>query len=193
MDIKTFFLQRYQYLHDSFLPGLRENLSEKAFRERPVPGTQPISWLLWHIARVEDIGLSRFVWDAPQLLNEDWQKRMNSTIPHYGTSMTDEETAEFGARVKLEGLHDYHRAVYARTKEQLAKLDETRLGRVLDESTVLRIVRDEGMASEVAQWVTPHYVGKTIGWTLCHFGLTHNFRHFGQIVTVRKIWNAMEE
>lgn len=182
MTIPTFFRLRHQQLHDHFLPSLRDRLSEDQFRQRPIPVMAPIVWLLWHMARVEDMGLSRFVWQKPQLFNEDWQQRMNMDLSHYGTSMSEAEVDAFAAKANPLGVLDYMKAVGERTAEELLLLDLSSLDDVLDEPTVLQIVRDEGMASADAQWVTPHYVGKTRGWTLCHFGLTHNFRHFGQIM-----------
>lgn len=187
MNIATFFRQRHQQLHENFLPNLREALSEEDFRTRPVPGTQPIIWLIWHMTRVEDMGLSRFIWDKPQLYNEEWKAKMNTSLNHYGTSMTEEEVAEFAETVNVYAVLDYQQAVNEQTKAELPHLDETKLDEILTEEEVRRIVTDEGMASDKAQWVIPHYVGKSRGWIFCHFGLTHNFRHFGQIALVRKL------
>ncbi len=187
MDVKTFFQQRHSYLHQSFLPNLPGNIPLDDFRKRPAPGTQPMIWLLWHMARVEDIGLSRFVWQKPQLFDENWKTQLNIDIDHYGTSMTEDEVMELAQKINVESLLQYQLAVGKRTVQELAILDTSILDEVLTEATVLKIVRDEGMASDKAQWVTPHYVGKTRGWMLCHFGLTHNFRHFGQVVMVRKM------
>jgi len=190
MDIATFMRQRHQDLHERFLPNLQEALTEAELRQRPVAGMQPIVWLLWHMARVEDMGLSRLVWEKPQLYDADWRKRMNTTLTHYGTSMTDEEVAHFAATVDIPTLFEYQKAVSDRTAEELKTLETNKLDEILDEATVRRVVTDEGMASEQAQWVIPHYIGKSRGWTLCHMGLTHNFRHFGQIALVRKMLEA---
>ena len=187
MDIPTFFMQRYEAVAQQFLPSLKERLSESDFRKRPAPGTQPIIWLIWHIARVEDQGLSRFVWNKPPLFDESWQNKMNIQETHYGTSMTDDQVLSFANRVNVEAVLEYQRLTSARTIKELHQFDLTLLDDVLDEATVTRIVKDEGLASEDAQWVIPHYVGKTKGWVLCHMGLTHSFRHFGQIMTVKKM------
>ncbi len=187
MDIPTFFLQRHSYLHESALPNLRTKLPEAAFRQRATPETPPIIWLLWHMARVEDMGLSRLVWHQPQLYNDDWHERINAGIRHYGTSMEAAEIDALAEQIDVYALLDYQQATAQRTREQLAQLDLARLDEVMEEVEVLRVVKTEGMASEAAQWVAPHYIGKTRGWCLCHMGLTHNFRHFGQIMLIRKM------
>ncbi len=187
MNVQNFFKQRHSYLHQNFLPGLKNNLPDIAFRRRPAEGTQPIIWLLWHMARVEDMGLSRLVWDKPQLYDEEWRSKMNTEITHYGTSMTDEEVRQFADKVNVHAVLDYQLEVGKRTIRELDHFDLNRLDEVLDEASVMRVVRDEGMASEKAQWVAKYYIGQPKGWVLCHMGLTHNFRHFGQVVMIRKM------
>ena len=187
MNVSTFFFQRYNDLHNKFLPGLRESLSEEDFRIPAVPGLQPIIWLIWHIARVEDMGLSRFIFDVPQMLDEEWLKKMNTPLTHYGTSMTEEEVLTFAQTVDVYGILDYQQAVVARTRSLMPSLDQVSLDELLSEEVVNQIVLEEGMASDKAHWVIPHYVGKTKGWMLCHMGLTHSFRHFGQITLSKKL------
>lgn len=187
MQIPEFFLNRHNYFHQSFLPGLKKSLPEEEFRKKPYPGTQPIIWLLWHIARVEDMGLSRFVWGKEQLYNDSWREKMNISLTHYGTSMTEDEVRQFAEKVNVSEVLNYLEAVGAQTRTELNRLNLEYLDEVLDEATVKRVVIDEGMGSENAEWVIPHYVGKTRGWILAHMGLTHTFRHFGQIVLVRKM------
>jgi len=187
MNVKTFFQQRHSYIHQNFLPNLSKQLPEISFRQRPAAGTQPIIWLLWHMSRVEDMGLSRFVWEKEQLYSDDWHSKLNAPVRHYGTSMTDEEVIEMAEQIDVYAVLEYFLEVGQRTVKELEQLDESKLNEVLDEATVHRIVIEEGLASEKAHWVIPHYVGKTRGWMLCHMGLTHNFRHFGQIVLVRKM------
>lgn len=180
-------MQRYETLAQQFLPSLKERLTDADFRKRPAPGTQPIIWLIWHIARVEDQGLSRFVWDKSPLFNEEWRAKMNLEETHYGTSMTDDQVAAFANRVNVDAVLAYQRLTSEQTVRELRQLDLARLDDVMDEATVKRIITDEGLASPDAQWVIPHYVGKKRGWMLCHFGLTHSFRHFGQIMLVKKM------
>lgn len=187
MDIPEFFLQRHAQLHGQFIPGLRQSLTDEQFRQRPVKGVQPILWYIWHMGRVEDMGLSRFIWKRPQLLDESWNRRMKSQLSHYGTSMTEAQVSTFASTASVDGVLDYFEAVGRQTRNEITRIDLESLDEVLEEEEVNRIVRDEGMASEDAQWVSPHYIGRKRGWMLCHFGLTHHFRHFGQIALVKKL------
>ena len=38
-------------------------LTEAQVRGRPVPGVNPIAWLIWHAMRLEDVCVNRFVFD----------------------------------------------------------------------------------------------------------------------------------
>jgi len=187
MDIPEFFRQRHSQLHDQFVPNLRKELSDADFRTRPVEGVQPIVWYIWHMARAEDMGLSRLIWGKPQLLDEEWRSRMGIPLTHYGTSMSEEQVTELAEGAVVDGVIDYFKAVGERTADELQVMNPSLLDQLLTEEEVVQIVRDEGMASEDAQWVIPHYVGRKRGWILCHMGLTHNFRHFGQIALVKKL------
>jgi len=187
MDIPNFMLQRHQYLHETFFPNLRNTLTEEEFRQSPVKGIQPIIWLIWHMARVEDMGLSRFIWRKSQIFDATWRDRMGIEQEHYGTSMSEEEVATFAAQVDVYAVLDYFKLVGERTKRELSLLDLSTLDEILSDDAVREVVTVEGMASPEAQWVIPHYVGKSRGWMLCHMGLTHNFRHFGQIVLAKKL------
>ena len=147
MDIPTFFMQRYETVAKQFLPSLKERLSEADLRKRPVPGMQPIVWLVWHITRVEDQGLSRFVWDKPSLFNEVWRVKMNIDETHYGTSMTDDQISAFANKVNVDAVFEYQQLVSERTIKELHQLDLVQLDDVLDEAKVKQIVTTEGLAS----------------------------------------------
>jgi hypothetical protein len=73
--IDLFFTQHAE-LHSSKLGGnvdwsLEDNifidLDDEAFREIPPGNEHSIAWLLWHIARIEDVTMSMLVVGKPQL------------------------------------------------------------------------------------------------------------------------------
>ena len=71
---------------------LTDGLSERELRGRPHPKANTIVWLVWHIARVEDVGVNRFVVDGRQVMDrDDWVTRLRVTRRDVGTGMTDAE------------------------------------------------------------------------------------------------------
>ena len=68
MDTTQLFLQRYDVLYEFWLGGIWEMVPDDKTRQRPHPQVNSIAWNLWHVIRVEDAGLNRFVADHPQVL-----------------------------------------------------------------------------------------------------------------------------
>ena len=49
------------------------DLTDDQMRLRPQPHMNPIAWLLWHIARCEDLGVNRLIANRPDVLDgEGW-------------------------------------------------------------------------------------------------------------------------
>ena len=66
MDALDFFLVRYDQVHRVLGDPAIKQLGETQWRSRPHPGVNTVGWLLWHMARVENVGVNRFAADRPQ-------------------------------------------------------------------------------------------------------------------------------
>ena len=80
-------------------------------RGRPVPGVNPIAWLIWHAMRIEDVCVNRFVLDRPQVLDDGWLARLAVSRHDVGTGMTDAQVDALCEAVDVEQLRGYCRAV----------------------------------------------------------------------------------
>ena len=82
----------------------------------PASAVNSLAWLLWHMARVEDVAISRLVARRPPLISDsEWLARLGASRRDVGTAMTDDEVADLSARLNLEGLRAYWGAVGERT------------------------------------------------------------------------------
>lgn len=105
MTLARLFLERYDPLTTYWLPGVLGRVDDDEMRRRPHPRCNSIAWILWHIARVEDAGLNRFVADDPQVFDEGgWAERMNVPLRHHGSGMTLAEVDDLSARIDLAAL-----------------------------------------------------------------------------------------
>ena len=86
MDAVDFFLLRYETLHRTLLDDLLKGLTEAQVRGRPQPGVNTIAWLIWHAARIEDVGVNRFVVDGAQVLDDGWLSRLGVDRRDVGTA-----------------------------------------------------------------------------------------------------------
>ncbi len=188
MDIKQLFLQRYDVLYDFWLGGVWETVPADLMRQRPHPRVNSIAWILWHLTRVEDAGLNRFVVDRSQILDEGaWMQRMDVPWRHHGTGMSFDEVDDLDQRVDLQALHDYSRAVQARTREIIQRIDQVDLDATLPRERVRMIVIDEGLAHPRVVDLVETYTGWSKGRSLMNFGLTHPYQHVGEIGVIASL------
>jgi len=182
MNISELFLARYDPLYTFWLPDTWETVPHELMRMRPHPRVNSIAWNLWHLTRVEDAGINRFVTDGVQVLDEgDWPHRMNLPWRHNGSEMSFVEVDELNACIDLEALRAYGEAVEARTREIAAQLDGLDLDAVMEEGPLRRILFDEGLAYRGADGLLQNYMGWTKGKCLFNFCLTHPYQHVGEI------------
>ena len=187
-SISDAFLQRYTALYDFWLEGTWEIVPEELMRLRPHPRVNSIAWNMWHLTRVEDAGLNRFVVDRSQVLDEgSWMEHMNVPWRHHGGEMTFAEVDALNERVNLRALHEYSRAVRTRTLEIVDQLDETNLSSVMEEERLRMILFDEGLAHPRVAGLLENYLGWTKGKCLMNFGLTHPYQHVGEIGVIASL------
>jgi hypothetical protein len=188
------FLSQHAALHDcAITPGappgfsdlLWQGLSEAAARRIPPGAEHSIAWMLWHIARIEDITMNMLAAGAPQLFHAaGWQARLNAQPADTGNAMTPAEVASLSAAIDLDALRDYRQAVGARTRE---------IARGLAPQDVRRRVRAERIARVLAEgavlpsegWLTDYWGGLTIAGLLLMPPTRHNFVHLNEAMRAK--------
>ena len=89
----------------SFADEACQDLTEAELRAVPAGGEHSVAWLIWHIARIEDVTLNLLVAGCPQLLHQDgWLERMNAPAAHTGNGMDREAIAAFSAALDVAAL-----------------------------------------------------------------------------------------
>ena len=111
-----------------------EGLAPDVLNARPAPDTNSVSWLVWHLTRVQDdhiadaFGLDQ-VW-----LTQDWHKRFGLDLPRRDTGYGHSSTQV--ARVQVDDgelLTGYYDAVHEQTLQALGALAAKDLERIVDE------------------------------------------------------------
>ncbi|HOX24258.1 MAG TPA: DinB family protein [Candidatus Krumholzibacteria bacterium] len=188
MDFATPFLQRHDQLHGFWLGGLWDSVSDELMRARAHPRANPIAWNVWHLARIEDASLNRFIARRPQVLDEGgWAGRLNLPWRSNGFGMTAAEVDDLCRRVDLAALRGYVAAVGARTREIVLQLDPATLDDPLDAGQVRATLFDEGLAHTKPDELLAYYRRWTRSACLLNHGLTHPFYHVGQIELVARL------
>ena len=185
MELSQLFFERYDALCNFYLAGFWEVIPPEKMRQRPHPKVNSIAWILWHMARVEDAGLNRFVTDGTQVLDEGhWMAHMRIPWRHHGSEMTLAEVDTLSEQIDLSALHAYSLAVQARTRQIVPTLTLSGLDARMEEDHLQKIIVDEGLAHSNAAGFVQNYLGWSKSKCLMTFGLTHSFQHAGEIETL---------
>jgi hypothetical protein len=188
MDIPQVFLQRYDALYNFWLAGIWAAVSPELMRQRPHPRVNSIAWNMWHLTRVEDAGLNRFVTNRQQVLDEGhWMERMNIPWRHHGTEMTFVEVDELNQRIDLAALQEYSKSVQERTRDIISTLTPTDLDPVMEEDYLRQLMVDEGLAHSNAEGFIKNNLGWSKGKCLMNFGMTHPYQHLGEIGVIASL------
>jgi hypothetical protein len=190
MDATDFFLLRYAQIHQQVLTDAAiAHLSAAQLRGRPHARANTVAWLIWHMARIEDVGVNRFVIDGSQVLDDGWLERLGVGRRDVGTGMTDAEVDELSARIDLDALRGYWEAVARRTPEVVAGVRESDLGALVPPERVRRVAGAEGAVAPGAEWLTEFWAnGRSRGWVLAQTPLLHVYGHYFEARTVAGLW-----
>ncbi len=182
MEWNELFLVRYRVLYDFWLAVIWEDVPEIWMRQRPHTRVNSLAWNLWHIARVEDSALNRFVADRPQVLDDGgWMGKMGVPLRHNGFAMTFKEVDQLSQQIDLDALRDYASAIQARTLEIVDNLDLATLDETLTRERVEMVLVQEGLAGPHAEGLVDNYTGWNKAQCLMNLGLTHSYHHVGEM------------
>ncbi len=177
---------RHQFARRIFYDNLFDRYTDAQLRTPPHPSMNTLVWLMWHIARVEDTGVTRFVTREPQVLHSGaWNDKLKLSVAHNGFGATHDEMLAISQDVDMAALRAYWQAVIDYTLGALDRLTPERLTEVLSPEEVQQVITDEGVGHAQTQ---QEAMGIYSGWTrreaLYHFSLTHYYWHGGEVRTI---------
>lgn len=183
MDATEMFLARHRSMH-AHVDRLTLGLTDAQIRKPAHPGTNPLVWLIWHMARGEDGAVNLLVSDGPEVLDEGWSARLRVERRDVGTGMTMAEVVDLSDRVDLPALMAYWDAVGRRTRGVVASLRPSDLDEVVGPERVHRVV-ERLVAGPSGRALEELWQERTRGYFLAWLPLTHNFEHVGQADLIR--------
>jgi hypothetical protein len=191
VDALDFFLLRYAELHRRIPDECFSRLTEAQLRGRPALGVNTVAWLLWHTARIEDVGVNRFVADRAQVLDDGWEERLKVGRRDVGTGMSDAEVDALSARVDLAALRGYWEAVTRRTLQVVETLRGAELEAIVPADHVRRVCSTEGAVAPGVEWLTEFWAGgRSRAWILSQTPLLHVYGHYFEARVSAGLWGA---
>jgi hypothetical protein len=151
-------------------------LTDQLMRARPAKGFNSLVWLLWHMARVEDVGVNLIVTAGQQVLDKGWSSRLGVPRADVGNGMTEDELTEFTTAADIAEIRAYRDAVGRRTQDVVATLAP---------ASWMELVSTAD-AARVPKWFKA-FVGQPRAFELGTSAITHNAIHLGEAVTIRSL------
>lgn len=192
MDVRDLFLEQHAAVHSVAVGGNKMSLGERTFagltdeqmRLRPREDLNSIAWLMWHIARGEDVFVNRVLAARPAVFGEAWKKRLGIGRVDFGIGMTSAEVTDLSRQVDVGALREYRDAVGLRTREVVggfaAKDWE---GRVTPED--VQRAAAEGAYGVRTEAIVKVFPGRTRSAVLSQLALFHSASHIGEAATIR--------
>lgn len=191
MDALQLFGLRYNAIHREFVDDILDDLSEAQVRARP-HGLNSIAWLLWHTARIEDVGVNRLAADRPQILAAgDWTARLGIARADVGVAMTADEVEALSRRIDLAALRGYWDAVASATAAVAGTLTAADLDTPVAPGRVRSVIAAEGVVVPGGEWVADFWAaGHRRGWFLLQTALLHPYGHLFDCLTTKGLVTA---
>jgi len=174
----------------SFEDWVLDGLTAVQIRCRPRPGLHSLVWLLWHMARTEDVAINCLAADRPQVLEaEGWAARLGTGRRDIGTGMTDVEVAALSESLDVAAVRAYRAAVGRRTRAVVADLTPARLDALVPPERLERAAA-EGLLGRRADAVTAGWRGRRVAYFLMAAAGNHNLYHLGEARVLRSLIDA---
>jgi hypothetical protein len=183
------FLRQHSSLHApeisqaglwSYESELLEGLSDEQIRRIPRDGEHSVAWILWHIARIEDVAMNLLVAGHLQIFHGDrWMERMNLEVRDTGNLMAEGRVMELSANIDLGALGAYRMAVGKRTQQIAAGLRPEQLAKKVEPAR-LEQVTAQGAVVEAANDLIVYWSRRSIAGLLLMPPTRHNFVHLNE-------------
>ena len=132
------FLQQHAEVHSratsshgtiSFEDEVLIDMSDVQIREMPDRMDHSIAWIIWHLARVEDVTMNMLVAGKEQLFSRDgWKRKLGISALHTGNAMPRSDIADLSKMINIDNLRNYRVAVGRQTEKIAKQLDPGELG-----------------------------------------------------------------
>lgn len=180
------FKARHEFAFDIFYSELLNDWTEEQLRTIPHESMNSLLWVIWHVARVEDVGVTRFVMQEEQVLKSgNWNDKLGVTDIHFGFGSGHDVMVAMNQKFDVNGVWDYFKAVREYTYDAITRVTPEQLDEVLSRDEVNKVMRIEGVGLPIVlDEVENIYSGWTRLEALNHFSMTHYYWHGGEVRTI---------
>ena len=189
MDMRDLFLTQHSAVHTVAVGGNKvsaaervlNGLSDEQMRVRPREDLNSIAWLVWHIARAEDIFLNPVLAGRDQVFDDAWMKRLGVSRKDFGIGMKSPEVSDLTKSMNIDALREYRDEVGKRTREIVGGFQPQDWEGQIPQSALERAAGEGAFPPPMVQAFT----GRPRAGVLSGIALFHPAGHFGEATTIR--------
>jgi len=165
----------------SFQDQVLSGLTDAQMRYIPKSGSHSVAWMIWHIARIEDVTMNVLLADSPEVLRSgNWLNRLGITCVDVGNEMPIEEMVALSETINLKALLAYRLAVGKRTRQLVRHIKPDELWGSPAPERLKRIAED-GAVRHKAAWLLDYWGGHPNTNLLLMPATRHCFVHLNEV------------
>ena len=194
-DMKQLLLKHHAMVHAgnmtnldvySFEDELCQDVPETAMREILAKEDHSLIWILWHMARIEDLTMTILVADSETVFDSgDWKNRLNAPIIHTGNEISDTEMTELNQQINIAELRAYRKAVGQATQKIMQQIDVDTVKQKVDAGRLQRL-RESGAVLESASGIIDYWSKRDIAGLFLMPATRHNLVHLNEGLQIKK-------
>jgi hypothetical protein len=192
MDVRDLFLDQHSAMHSAAVAGNKASAAERTFagvtdaqmRVRPREDLNSLAWIMWHIARAEDVIVNPVLTGQPQVCDAGWLERLGITRTDFGTGMTSPEVWELTKQIDVAALRDYRDAVGRRTREIVGGFGPRDWQGTIP-ADAMQHAAGQGAFGARRDVLVKAFTGRPRTAVLSGIALFHPAAHLGEAATVR--------
>lgn len=171
----------------SFADEVWQDASDELIRRIPPKFEHSVAWIIWHIARIEDMTMNGLLAERRQVFHQDdWPKRLNISIQHSGNVVMDKvDVTKLNQVINIEELKIYRLVVGRSTREAVKTLDPDEFKQKVDPVRLQELL-DNGSVAEDASDLLVYWGNLTKAGLLLMPPTRHNFIHLNEAMKVKK-------
>ena len=189
MDARDLFLAQHSAVHSKEVGGNPASAAERTFagltedqmRARPREDLNSLAWIMWHIARAEDIIVGSVIGGRDQVFDAGWLKRLNITRKDFGIGMKSSDVWDLTRQIDVAALREYRDAVGKHTREIIGAFKDADWGGNIEAAPLERAAA----AGNIPEPMVKIFTGRPRAAVLSGIALFHPSGHMGEAVTVR--------
>lgn len=196
---KELFLELHAKLHLSEISNTEHNevddliddLGNNEYAIMPTVKDETIAWVIWHIARIEDLTMSILVDGEDQLFNDEWKQKLNVHITDTGNALSDDQIINLSKSLVVQEVLHYRNEVGKRTRQIIKKLKPDDMKRKVSPQGLEKILLEGGVTKqEESIWLLDFWGKKDIAGILLMPPTRHVMLHINDCCKWRELFRT---